>query len=766
MAANITISTIDIPNCRYTGTTIELRIYPDSSFIAIDGQVIQAPDNLQSPRSFYQTVTCTLSSGILTVPQFSIHSTTDANQNQSARYQAYFYVDGVKRDLWLPDTLQGGFWVRPTYSTGTVTTWALIETDNHPTRRIRDDNRTYTQDQINVLINNAASNGNPATTSTTGRIKVSTAPVDALAPIAVGDNDLRVTAETFAAQYASFSAAITAVGASSATLTVSTAMTVTASLTVPSNVTLRFTGAGTLTVSSGQTLTINGPLESPTRQIFAGSGVVRFTANRSIEAFYPQWWGVRGDSNGNASNGTDDTAAMQACVAAVPDYGTIRLTKGLLIRLTSNPGLSITARKGLRIVGETSGGAINGSANVGIPGFVYDGAASGTAIMNDRSFGTRFTDIGVYDREGGSSSNMVGIDIDMVTGSSGQISSDVIIERVSIWSGSTASPDFVGVRIANTSSNNCEKIVIRDSSIYAGGGTGIEVGKAGGGSNAFGILVENCNLVSTTTTGYGVHAFRGQVFVRGGLTESELVAFLFEDNATGSVERVNSEHFKQFLVHGSGASARMQAFTISHCRIAPAGVNLAATAVIESSGVLDINQSEFSMGVTDKVYEGHGLGTLDAHGNHYSTGDLSLLNYTSFATYRAQNEKPSTGATINQFGNQPYTFQTGLVAHGLGLDIQTRTTGVTLTKASTASQNVFLLNGTSNVVTVLLPNDTTSNEAGRVLTFKRLDAPGFPVTISGNGYTIDGAATYSLSAQWATLTIIFDGTQWVIISKF
>ena len=72
-------------------------------------------------------------------------------------------------------------------------------------------------------------------------------------------------------EYATFEAAIAALGSNTSTLLIPDVTTVSASTTVPANVTLWFLGDGQLSIASAQTVTINGPIQAPPRQIFAGS---------------------------------------------------------------------------------------------------------------------------------------------------------------------------------------------------------------------------------------------------------------------------------------------------------------------------------------------------------------------------------------------------------------------------------------------------------------------------------------------------------------
>jgi hypothetical protein len=122
--------------------------------------------------------------------------------------------------------------------------------------------------------------------------------------------------------YASLSAAVAAIGSSPAVIEIPATTTVSASLTVPSNVTLQFTGPGMVSVSAGQTLTINGPIVASSRQIFTGAGAVRGGAN--VETIYARWFGSKED------NSTDDTAAIQKALDAFTDAGATSFRAGVV----------------------------------------------------------------------------------------------------------------------------------------------------------------------------------------------------------------------------------------------------------------------------------------------------------------------------------------------------------------------------------------------------------------------------------------------------
>jgi hypothetical protein len=88
---------------------------------------------------------------------------------------------------------------------------------------------------------------------------------------------------------------------------------------------------------------------------------------------------------------------------------------------------------------------------------------------------------------------------------------------------------------------------------------------------------------------------------------------------------------------------------------------------------------------------------------------------------------------------------------------------VTKTGAYTATNDDYVIDCTSGTFTVTLP--ASSGRTGRILIIKNSGAG--TITVDGNASeTIDGAATYSLAVQYATIQIISDGTNWKIISKF
>lgn len=89
-------------------------------------------------------------------------------------------------------------------------------------------------------------------------------------------------------------------------------------------------------------------------------------------------------------------------------------------------------------------------------------------------------------------------------------------------------------------------------------------------------------------------------------------------------------------------------------------------------------------------------------------------------------------------------------------------------RSVTASGNVvsgdylIIADATGGAITMALP--PAALVPGRIYAFKRVNSGANAVVIDPNASeTIDGAATYTLSAQWNSVTIMSNGTAWFII---
>jgi parallel beta-helix repeat protein len=90
----------------------------------------------------------------------------------------------------------------------------------------------------------------------------------------------------------------------------------------------------------------------------------------------------------------------------------------------------------------------------------------------------------------------------------------------------------------------------------------------------------------------------------------------------------------------------------------------------------------------------------------------------------------------------------------IGASVQTVSADTTV-----SFQETVLVNASGGPRTITLPKPAN----GRIVTIKKIDSSANTVTIQNNsGETIDGAAAYSLPAQWSTMTVGSDGTNWYV----
>jgi hypothetical protein len=79
-----------------------------------------------------------------------------------------------------------------------------------------------------------------------------------------------------------------------------------------------------------------------------------------------------------------------------------------------------------------------------------------------------------------------------------------------------------------------------------------------------------------------------------------------------------------------------------------------------------------------------------------------------------------------------------------------------------STHSVVLTNNGVFPITITLPSAV--GIAGRLYTIKRTSTAGATISPSG-GQTIDGAALYSLAAQWKYVSLVSDGANWVIVAN-
>jgi hypothetical protein len=290
------------------------------------------------------------------------------------------------------------------------------------------------------------------------------------------------TNEVSVESYASFAAAITALGRAPKTLVIPSSQTVAGNVTVPANISLRFTGAGVLNISSTYTVTINGNLSAPVKQIFSGARTVAFAPNTPITAFYPQWWGVVGDGS------TNDTATMQAALNAMQSDFHMVLTPGLKVK---NTGLSIAGLYNFCMEGLAGAG----EAVMNLPQFIYTGSDDGVHLTIAHCRGCKFKTFQMKDWSkslGHGAGVSIWLTQDVLPHAPGGLSSDDLFEDMVMYQ--SRRPNWKGFRIFTTSDNNNEFHRFKHINFTGGPdypnrvGTGISIE----GAQAKQIKIEEC----------------------------------------------------------------------------------------------------------------------------------------------------------------------------------------------------------------------------------------------------------------------------------
>lgn len=87
--------------------------------------------------------------------------------------------------------------------------------------------------------------------------------------------------------------------------------------------------------------------------------------------------------------------------------------------------------------------------------------------------------------------------------------------------------------------------------------------------------------------------------------------------------------------------------------------------------------------------------------------------------------------------------------------------GVSSAGSADIEAGVYLCDASGGAFSLTLP--AVASFKYRSLCIKKVDGSGNAVTVDGSGSeTIDGAATYALSSQYAAVTVYSDGDEWHI----
>lgn len=119
--AYLTLQTFQISNWNWGGDTCTLRIFASQAFFEKSTGAYIAQGNVQNANSFYQSYNCTISAGIVSVPQVTLATTTDSSVPTAVYTAALFDENGVNRY-----TLLSQFYVAPYAVDGFVADPVLV----------------------------------------------------------------------------------------------------------------------------------------------------------------------------------------------------------------------------------------------------------------------------------------------------------------------------------------------------------------------------------------------------------------------------------------------------------------------------------------------------------------------------------------------------------------------------------------------------------------------------------------------------------------
>lgn len=145
-------------------------------------------------------------------------------------------------------------------------------------------------------------------------------------------------------------------------------------------------------------------------------------------------------------------------------------------------------------------------------------------------------------------------------------------------------------------------------------------------------------------------------------------------------------------------------------------------------------------------------------------GCIDCFNFVAPGVLGAENVNPAEIGLIVY--DSSYQMFRGFNQSGLWSKLSTerRVHVVNSATAVPVTDDVVVVNATSGAFTLTLP--TAAAVPGKEYIFKKSDSSSNQITVDANGAeTIDGSAARKLSTQNESMTIVSDGSGWVIISR-
>lgn len=175
-----------------------------------------------------------------------------------------------------------------------------------------------------------------------------------------------------------------------------------------------------------------------------------------------------------------------------------------------------------------------------------------------------------------------------------------------------------------------------------------------------------------------------------------------------------------------------------------------------SQGIAGGNPIEFWANGTRKFYvDNSGVPFVGSNAYGFWTGS----GYNPEGNAQGANGLFMTNTSDNGglwFKSNATNSYTGWHPVGQSSSQSTKTANYTINGAD----QITIGNGTS--ITFTLPDPTTAIHKNRIFILKNINSTSLTVVSAGTSKTIDGAASQSL-AQWAKMSVICTGTQWLIV---
>ena len=245
---------------------------------------------------------------------------------------------------------------------------------------------------------------------------------------------------------------------------------------------------------------------------------------------------------------TDDTSALNAMFAAVPDFTELDWPSRCAAKITAT--INIHGKNGLRLIARSSPGSAAGENGTS---FIWYGREGGTMISIDKSRGLWVEGFALFPKRGANSNAdpiaYVGFDVDQTDHAFTGITTDIVFNRIfiALQGSSPNQSHFRGFQFSSRSSENVEDMTITNSTVICSPSNSTGVGVYVGFSfNSKGYQLNNVQLSYCSR---GLELGNGSVSIHSCLTEHNAVDFYLHNwTEPVTIEGAVSENSKHFVV--------------------------------------------------------------------------------------------------------------------------------------------------------------------------------------------------------------------------